>query len=408
MRECARILIEPSAGRLPAEFAFGLADFYSDFEVRGSTLIAGQPLPEAERNLSWARIHLLSTHPDYCGRLRVLLYNLGQGAEPEPAYANALRMRPAEIERQTAAHLAAGNFSTVELSGRPLDPQRDFTARFPSLAPEIVLADLTLDRAAYEAILQRQPGSVEALEGLGLAALQEKRPDEARQRLEAACKAGSANARAWLEYGRLAADRKALEKAAQLNPAWAEPHFLLTQRETDFKSKIERLKTALSLEPRNAAYQQALEGQRAALVEFEAAERRRAEEEKRREIETLKAEALARIRAAEAQANRQDPPGIAERKVEEWWEGPSPEGKVRGRLRQIDCLGPALRLVIDADGKPTRLLIRDPKKVVVLGGGTLELACGAQRVPRLVVIEYFVKPDARLATAGEVATIEYQ
>jgi len=408
MRECARILIEPGAGRLPAEFESGLADFYSNFEVRGSTLIAGQPLPEAARSLNWARIHLLSTQPDYYGRLRVLLYNLGQGAEPEPAYANALRITPAEIERQAAAHLAAGKFTTVELSGRPLNPQRDFTARVPSLAPEIVLADLTLDRAAYAAILQRQPESVEALEGLGLAALREKRPDEARTRLEATCQAGSANARVWLEYGRLAGDRKALEKAAQLHPGWAEPHFLLAQRETDFKAKIERLKKAASLEPHNAAYQQALEGQRAALVEFEAAERRRAEEEKRREIEALKAEALARIRAAEARANRQDPPGISERKVEEWWEGPKPEGKVRGRLRQIDCLGRVLRVVIDTDGQTTRLLIRDPKKVVVLGGGTLELACGAQRAPRLVVIEYFVKPDAKLAAAGEVATIEYQ
>jgi len=407
LRECARMLMETSAGRLPAEFESGLADFYSSFEMRGSTMLAGQALPPAERNLNWARVHLLSTQAEYSGKLRVLLYNLRQGADPEPAYANALGKTPAEIERQAAAHLAAGQFATVELSGRPLNPLRDFTARVPSLDPAILLADLTLDHAAYEAILKRQPESVEALEGLGLAAAREQRMEEARRQLEAAAKAGSKNARVWLEYGRLAGDRAALEKAAQLNPAWAEPHFLLAQRETDFKRKIEHLKTAVALEPRNPAYDQALQAQRAAIKEFEAAERRRAEEEKRRELERLKAEALARIRAAEARANRQDPPELAERKIEPWWEGPRPEGKVRGRLRQIDCLRGVLRLVIEDGGKTTRLAIRDPKQVVVLGGGTLELGCGPQRAPRLVVVEYFVKADPKLATAGEVATIEY-
>ena len=58
MRECARLLIEPQAGRLPPEFESGLADFYSQFEMRGSTLIAGQPLPEAERNLNLSLIHI--------------------------------------------------------------------------------------------------------------------------------------------------------------------------------------------------------------------------------------------------------------------------------------------------------------------------------------------------------------
>jgi len=408
MRECARLLVEPQAGRLPPEFESGLADFYSNFEMRGSTLIAGQPLPAAERNLNWARIHLLSTHPDYSGKLRVLLYNLRQGAEAEPAYANSLGKRPAEIDEQVRTYLAAGQFATVELSGRPLNPQRDFTARVPSLAPEIILADLTLDCAAYELVVKLQPASVEALEGLGLAAARDQRAEEARERLAAALKAGSTNARAWFEYGRLAGDRAALEKASQLNPAWAGPHFLLAQQERDFQRKIERLKTAAALEPRNPAYRRAVEEQREAYAEFQAAERRRAEEEKRHELERLKAEALARIRAAEARANRQDPSGIAERKIEQWWEGPKPEGKVSGRLQQIDCLRGVLRLVIDTNGKKVSLAIRDPKQVVVLGGGTLELACGPQRAPRLVVIEYFPKNDTKLATAGEVATIEYR
>ncbi len=410
LRECARLLIEANAGPMPPGTESGLADFYSTIELRGAVILAGAPPPAAERTLDWARIHLLSVNPNYYGRLRVLLYNFQRGVEAEPAYANSVGRKPAEIDRAAAAYLAAGKFTTVEISGRPLNPQRDFTPRpVSSPAPEIALADLTLDGAAYEAVLKRFPGNVEALEGLGLLAARENRAEEARKYLAEAVKAGSANARVWLAYGRVAGDRAALEKAAQLNPAWAEPHFLMARQETDPRKKMEELKAAASLEPRNAAYQRAIEEQRVAYLEYEAAERRRAEEEKRRSLERLKAEALAGIRAAEARANRGDPADLAERKVEAWWEGPTPAGRAQGRLRQVDCLRGVLRLVVEGQGgKLTRLLIRDPKRVVVIGGGTLELVCGPQRAPRAVVIEYFPQNDAKLATAGEVATIEYR
>ena len=41
------------------------------------------------------------------------------------------------------------------------------------------------------------------------------------------------------------------------------------------------------------------------------------------------------------------------------------------------------------------------------GSGEVSLGCGVQK-PRHVTIEYFPKANARLATAGEVATIEFQ
>jgi len=44
---------------------------------------------------------------------------------------------------------------------------------------------------------------------------------------------------------------------------------------------------------------------------------------------------------------------------------------------------------------------------VILGGGSQALGCGPQKLRR-VSLEYFPKTNARLATAGEVATIEFQ
>jgi hypothetical protein len=91
-----------------------------------------------------------------------------------------------------------------------------------------------------------------------------------------------------------------------------------------------------------------------------------------------------------------------------WWEGPKPSGKVRGKLHQVDCIGSQARLIVEGeDHKTIRLLVPDPTKVAITGGVREALVCGPQP-PRTVVIEYFPKVNARLATAGEVATIEFQ
>ena len=92
-----------------------------------------------------------------------------------------------------------------------------------------------------------------------------------------------------------------------------------------------------------------------------------------------------------------------------WWDGPKPPGRVQGSLKQVDCL-PArqARLTIESDDrKIVKLLVADPGKVAYTGNGELTLGCGVQK-PRRVIIEYFPKPNTRLATTGEVATIEFQ
>jgi hypothetical protein len=80
---------------------------------------------------------------------------------------------------------------------------------------------------------------------------------------------------------------------------------------------------------------------------------------------------------------------------------------VEGTLRQVDCLGKQLRLVIlTKDKKTVRLLISDLSNVAVKGE-PLSFACGVQK-PRQIVVDYTAKPDAKLGTAGEVAGIDLQ
>jgi hypothetical protein len=91
-----------------------------------------------------------------------------------------------------------------------------------------------------------------------------------------------------------------------------------------------------------------------------------------------------------------------------WWDGPKPSGVTMGVLRQVDCLGKRFRLVVDGDGgKTVKLLVTDPSQIAITGGGELTLGCGTQH-NRRVKVEFFPKANARLATTGEVATIEFQ
>ena len=142
-------------------------------------------------------------------------------------------------------------------------------------------------------------------------------------------------------------------------------------------------------------------------LDLEAAERLRAAEEKRRELEDLMQKALADIRAAEARANaglKLDP----NQKVVEWWDGPAGVSVI-GKLERVDCLkGPARLLVRDSKGRLSQYKVNDPAKVAITGAGQLTLACGPQQPPRAVKLQVEAKPDPKLATAGNVMMIEFQ
>jgi hypothetical protein len=60
-----------------------------------------------------------------------------------------------------------------------------------------------------------------------------------------------------------------------------------------------------------------------------------------------------------------------------------------------------------AGGSTLKLLVVDPGKIILSGGGEQSLGCGAQK-SRRVTIEYWAKSNPRLGTTGEVATIEFQ
>jgi hypothetical protein len=447
--ELTRLFLKSNTTQMPAAFERGLVAFFSTFEVNGIRITAGKP--PAKPDLDWARIHLMVADPDYYGKIRVLLYNLRHGVAEDPAYRNAFSKSAAEVEAAAQKHFAAGNFQTTSLPSRPM-AEGDFPERQVS-ATEISLARADLlvgaqSAAEYRKLLAGHEKVAEAEEGLGLLALRERRTGEARQNFAAAVDAGSTSARCYIEYAKLEPDdakaEQALLKAAGINPKLDEPFALLAKRDTDPRKRLMHWKAAAERDPRNTSYWRALaetyladhnygeaakawrSGEQAATdpaerermhqarmiieqqrLDYEEAEKRRDAEEKAREIERLKTEARAELHKAEAKFS-DGAPASGDKPVP-WWDAPKPEGKVSGTLRQVDCLPKQqARLSIeDAAHKLVKLLVADPSKVVYSGNGEVSLGCGAQK-PRRITVEYFPKANARLATAGEVATIEFQ
>jgi hypothetical protein len=126
-------------------------------------------------------------------------------------------------------------------------------------------------------------------------------------------------------------------------------------------------------------------------LDFAEDERRRTAEEKQKELDRLKGNALAELHAAEAKINGKgslDPaiPVVA-------WDDVQAV-HLEGTLKQVDCLGKQTRVVVEGkDRKDVKLLVKNR-------GG---LSCGVQK-PRTVSIDYDRKADAKLGTSGELTS----
>jgi len=446
-----QLFLDANTARMPERLERGVVALFSTIQVNGIRITLGEP--PLHPDMDWARVHLLAVDPEYYGKLRVLMYNLRKGVDEDAAFHNAFGKSPEQIELQAQAHLAEGRFQATSISPLPMSPL-DFPERsVEPAAAQLAIADLLLgdrSREIYRELIAQKERVPEAWEGLGMLALRDQQTDEARKDFGAAMEAGAKSAACYLEYARVETDNAkalaALDHAAKINPKLAEPHFLMAQRASEPAKRIQELRLAAKLDARNLTYWQALAeaymdahdypqaaqawksaeqaaatpGDRARMqrlrldvesqrLDWEDAEKKRKASEEARELEKLKEQARADLHALEARANQGQAPLPPNEKVVPWWDGPQPTGMATGVLKQVDCVGKRLRLVVQDDAhKTVKLLVADPTQVAVLGGtGELKLSCGAQG-PRRVKVGYFPKANAALATKGEVATIEFQ
>lgn len=351
------------------------------------------------------------------GRLRVFLSNLQNGTAIDVAARNAFEKTLGEINSGPAPT------ESIALSGKPVSPQKDYAA--------IDLDSGVGDSHAAEALgrcAASNPATSNECAGLTIGD---------KKALEAAANGGSKNARVYYAL-------KEFAKASELKPEWPDPHLALAEREMDADRRAFYLQKATAAAPRDVnawtqlagaltrsnkfpeaakawtaaeraapddAARDRMRRERAAIAgqraEYEAAEKRRIAEEKRQDLDRLKAEALAGIRAAEQRANTKAGPLDPKAEVVPWWDGPEGANKITGTLKRIDCLKSGLRLAVaDAKGKLQQFLVPDPSKILFNGGKTASLTCGPQRAGRKITVDFLPKPDRKLATIGEAVSIE--
>jgi len=400
----ARELWQSSTPAMEPAYEAGLLALFSTLDAKATRISIGAPPPPDSRTPEWALLHMIATNPETQGRMRILISNLQQMVGIDLAMKNAYDAEGAKLLAERNAHLKSARFTATEWPGAPISPERDFRAR-------------EYDAARAGSFLKDPPNAEVAMD-VYEASLRESNAEAAE---------------------------KLLVKASELNPRWAEPHARIAAITKDLGHKIGRMKKAVSLDPRRLEWwrqladwqwqgrlyaeaqqswrqaerlaadpalkqQIAARGQELAQqrIDLETADRLRAEEEKRAELEKLRQEALARIRQAEKKANAElNPAGTADAPVP-WWDGPRPSGKVAGTLERMDCLKQGAKIHIREDtAKLTVLHIPDPSKIVLSGMGEMDMKCGPQKPPRRVIIEYSPKADAKLGTVGEAALIEF-
>lgn len=444
-RQLALLFIEDNwTGRMPGALEQTFATLFSTLQIQAGKVTLGLPPAPAERTRQWALLQYLLTNPETATRTRVLLSNLAAGADEGAAFRNAFdRPKPA-IDAEVDRYLASGSFLTLTLPVKPLNAEIAFSL-IPALPSRVRVlpgdrlmaagAPPAEVRTAYQQAINERPGPL-AFEGLGLALLAEKQPEDARKAFDA-MKAQmddtpNAFARGLLELG-------LYDQAALRNPRWAEPFIRAAAKEPGPVRKAYLLKKAAELEPRNpvtwrdlaqaqfdakqfpeaekswhaAARAARTDEERDALVRareaFEqarydavAAEKARLRKEEQDDVERVRLQALENIRKKEAELNKAAPSGA---KVEKWWDGP-PLQAFTGVLETVACQGSRARLgARDAAGKAASFLVADPTKVVILNQdqAQAQLACGPQKPPRRVKIEYAAKQGA----PSEVVTIEF-
>ena len=408
LRSVTALLLADNAGRMPQETESALCDLFSTIEVNATRVKIGAPLPAGElsgaRLRAWAKLQMLATQPAYSGKLRTYLNNLQNAGDEDQATHNAFDTTAAKLDAQVDAYLRAGQFQSAPVSGKALNPNRDFIEK-------------NVAKAAIDALFAELAAGGKSFP-----------PDSPR--------------------GLLAKNTMpALELAIQANPKWAEPQFKLAALETDPARRIARLKMAAALEPRNAVYWQTLATAQAAAnlfadaekswasaeraastpeerarihqskldlensrAAYEAAEKKREQAEEARDLQRVKDTAAREIRDFERSANqRMAADGGNVKNVVPWYGDPNGE-RASGTLTRVDCLkGGPLRLTIQTAGVPVRLLIRDPSQLTVHAAGAehAQFACGAQKPARKIEVVHNAKADAKLGTVGDILVVTF-
>jgi tetratricopeptide (TPR) repeat protein len=296
----------------------------------------------------------------------------------------------------------------------PVTPQ---VTKLSPIAAAVARAELALhvDRPQLaRSLIEKAAGTLDTAEvaaARGEIELADKHPEKAREYFKRAIELGSTDAEMWFQFSTLdrasgapeSHSNESLQKVVELNPDFAEAHFLLGERLTDdgdFTRAIAHLQEAVRVRPRDSFYWHALgfAQVKAGLQTDAIASARHAKATAITDPQESAADAMIQLAQQQRQLIEKRPPVTTPPS----WQNPKGDTRVEGVLTQVDCEADLARLhVADAAGKAITLSVLHPERVTLVNAPGLQHAfpCGPQKLA--VTVEYF-------GTTSEVTKIEFR
>lgn len=283
--EFVHFLLNQTPAPLPRWFEEGTAELYSNSQINSKRVRIGKEL-EGHMNLllsrpwltakqmmaerpetnpkqedqeqaenmfyaeSWALMHMLSLSPNYRDHLPQFVTLLAQGTDGSEAFRTAFGRDFEKALAELPAYLK--KIRSVQLD---IPPPAKYSAAPPEPLSEVdavlLVGNVALRgglaqkaRGLFEQAAKEQPASAAAQAGLGMLAMTQNRPGDARRYLEKALQLDDKDATILFEYALLERDagagtervRELLEKVVALNPNFGEAQLLLGARAMDDRS----------------------------------------------------------------------------------------------------------------------------------------------------------------------------
>jgi tetratricopeptide (TPR) repeat protein len=302
--EFVHFLLNQTPAALPRWFEEGTAELYSNAQINAKRVRIGKEI-ESHMNLllarpwltadqlsaehaaaapsqtdqeqaesmfyaeSWALVHMLNLSPDYRDHLPQFIQLLSAGRDQSDAFRTAFGRDFQRALAELPPYLR--KIRSVQLDVPPPAPFLAAKAEPVSAVDALLLrADVALRRGLaeqarnlFEQAAREHPDSAAAEAGLGMLAMTQNRPGDARRHLERAMQLDDKDASILFEYALLERDagagndrvRELLEKVVALNPNFGEAQLLLGVRSTDdrrYDAAITYLRNAARLLPRQS------------------------------------------------------------------------------------------------------------------------------------------------------------
>ncbi len=465
VHEYVHLLLRHSGGTFPVWLNEGLAELYSSMNVQAGKMRVGDlhvgryqllqhtkwlpmeqllavdhnsPIYTAKSHAgifysqSWALCHMLVLGDAYRDKSGEFIRKVASEDVPAAkAFQNVYGKTLFKVLKDLEAYLSANSIRIALFTYKPekpiapeIRPASSFesdlaVARLLSYGPEPRDAE-----EIFERLEAQNAADLELAEVHGFHLMGRNKPEEAKQRLARAIKAGSQNPRLHMRYAFLVQNDSALEavkamkKAVELEPGDMEMRYFLGRLLLQAQKPGEALSALVEAKPvppeHVVGYFEALGyiylqfkkpdearkmAQRAvALAKSETEQQqtttllreidrweqaeasRSAAEERFRKYEEERAQAAGAERDAIPVIKRGAKSEVQEQPIVDQ---PSPYPTVSGKLQRVDCAGQRATLHVFTEGKLQRFVIEDPAAVIITGtgvnGATVEFTCGPQK-----------------------------